>query len=73
MRALLLSALLLSFVTLAPAALAAETADCSGGICDTINKICGNCIPSVEAQCAHEACEAVNRVCMKHFQVECLA
>lgn len=66
-------------LALAPAALVADDdARCSGGICDTINRLCRNCIPHADAaapdaRCASEICEAVNRVCRKHFDVDCVA
>lgn len=72
MRALLVSALLLSFVTLAPAALAAEAAPCSGGLCDVINKVCGNCIPMASADCPGELCDVINVVCWVAFGEMCV-
>ena len=62
--------------TPAPAAASsAEPAQCSGGICDTINRLCGNCIPEAEAQdgrCMGAACDAINRVCDRAFGVSCV-
>lgn len=68
MRTLLVSALLLSLVTLAPSALAAE-ASCAGWVCDTIRWVCGGpCVSLAEAEtvaapCSGGLCDTINKVC----------
>ena len=63
-----------------PSGVPSADPDCSGGICDTINRLCGGCIPSDQPtmttegeRCMPSPCEAINRVCRKAFDVDCVA
>lgn len=66
MRVILVSAVLLSFATLAPAALAVESG-CAGWVCDAIRDVCGGpCVSLAEAgasDCSGGVCDTVNRLC----------
>jgi hypothetical protein len=46
------------------AVVAASVQPCSGGLCDTINAVCHDCIPAEsQARCMGEPCDLVNRFC----------
>lgn len=63
MRAILLSALLLSSLALVPSALAVD-AGCEGWVCDAVRFVCGGpCVSLAETDCSGGVCDTINRIC----------
>lgn len=59
----------------APAPATASAAPCAGGACDTLNDLCGDCLPAAaqESRCMLEACAAVDSACQRVLHTRCLA